>query len=116
MRLARPVFLAALTVALAAYGMDCFGMTTPEQAMQCCAAMQCSSHAHHGQDCCKTMPSMHGTVGQPSSVQGVSFSPVALGTVLALDDLQSSEPSVCLTAEHSHDPPSASTGILALRI
>jgi hypothetical protein len=57
MRLAKPTFLAVLAVALAAYAFDCGATTTPEQAMQCCNSMPCSSHGHHGQDCCKTMVS-----------------------------------------------------------
>jgi hypothetical protein len=78
MGFARQVILVVLAIAVAAYASDCGGMTTPEQAMQCCNSMRCSSHAHHGQECCKTMPSIQATLGQPSSTQGISFSPVAL--------------------------------------
>ena len=59
MWLPRRTLVVALIAALAAYALDCVGMTTPEQAMQCCNSMRCPSHDHHGQDCCKTMPTMH---------------------------------------------------------
>src|SRR4029077_20582063 len=54
MRLAKPILLAVLTLALAAYAFDC-GATTPEQAVACCNSMACSSHGHHGPACYKTM-------------------------------------------------------------
>ena len=76
MRLARPIFVAVLTVALAAYAFDCGAAATPEQAMQCCHSMQCSTHGHQAQDCCKTMTEMHAPFVQPSSVHGVSYSPL----------------------------------------
>jgi hypothetical protein len=74
MLLARRVLFVALVVALATYVLNCAGMTTPEQAMQCCNSMPCSSQGHHGQDCCKTMPSMHAPFVQPSTAHaGFSF-------------------------------------------
>src|SRR2546429_5408512 len=79
MRFAGRVLIAVLTVALASYALDGVGMTTPEQAMQCCNSMRCPSHGHHGQDCCKSMPSVHAALGQPSSMPSVSFSLIALG-------------------------------------
>jgi hypothetical protein len=84
------MLIAVLTVALAGYALDCVGMTTPEQAMQCCNSMRCPSHGHHGQDCCKSMPSIHVVLGQPSSLQGVSLSPIAFGRPQAFHQ---SEPS-----------------------
>jgi len=114
---ARRVLLAVLTVAVGAYASDCGGMTTPEQAMQCCNSMRCSSHHHHGQECCKTMPAIHAAVGQPPSVQGVSFSPFALGVVRAFAESQSIESSARMIAEYSHAPPASySPAILPLRI
>src|SRR5881392_3935350 len=70
MGLLRPILPALLAVALSAYGFDCSAMTTPEQAMQCCNSMHCSSPAHHGQDCCKRMPSVRSPFVQPSSAHG----------------------------------------------
>jgi hypothetical protein len=75
MQLTRQILLTVLTVALAAYAFDCSAMTTPEQAMQCCDSMHCSTQGHHGQDCCKTMPTMHASFVQPSVTRIVSFSP-----------------------------------------
>ena len=95
MRFAKPIFLAVLSIALAAYAFDCGAATTPEQAMKCCDSMSCSSHGHHAQDCCKTMPAMHAAFGSPT-IHGYCItravcarrpSPVALlptGTDLAL--------------------------------
>src|SRR6201988_4095770 len=79
----RPLFVAILALALGAYAFDCEAATTPEQAMPWCKAMPCSSHGHHGQDCCKTMPTMHAPFVQPSSVQSVSFSPVVFAVMAA---------------------------------
>jgi hypothetical protein len=109
MGFARQVLLAVLTLSVAAYASDCGGMTTPEQAMHCCNSMRCSSHHHHGQECCKTMPAMHAALGQPSSVQGISFSPVALGLVRAFNESDGIEPSARMIAEHSHAPPMSSS-------
>ena len=105
MRFAGRVLVAVLTVALAGYALDCVGMTTPEQAMQCCNSMRCPSHGHHGQDCCKSMPSIHAVLGQPSSVQGVSFAPIALGAAQAFDQPQSYGSSFRVIAEEAHAPP-----------
>jgi hypothetical protein len=117
---ARLVLVSTLTVALAAYGLDCFGMATAEQAMQCCNKMRCPSHhhpGHHGsQDCCNTTPQMHAALGQPSSVQGVSFSPVALGVVQASNDSQVVEFSARIVTGHSHDPPPSCSIPVHLRI
>jgi len=104
MRLAKAILLALLTVALAAYAFDC-GATTPEQAMQCCNSMPCSSHGHHGQDCCKTMPAMHAPFVQPSFVHGVRYSPVVVAVVATFDESHRADPSARTVVEHSHAPP-----------
>jgi hypothetical protein len=117
MGFARQVLLALLTIAVAAYASDCGGMTTPERAMQCCNSIRCSTHGHHGQECCKTMPATHAAFGQPSSVQGISFSAVALGLIRAFNESHGMEPSARMIAEHSHAPPSSSSpATLPLRI
>jgi hypothetical protein len=105
MGFARQALLVLLTIAVAAYASDCGGMTTPEQAMQCCNSMRCSSHHHHGQECCKTMPAMHAVLGQPSSLQSISFSPVATGLVRVFNEFNGIECSARMIAEHSHAPP-----------
>src|ERR1700730_2975070 len=117
MGFARQILLAVLALSVVAYASDCGGMTTPEQAMQCCNSMRCSSHHHHGQECCKTMPAMHAALGQPSSVQGTSFSPVALGLIRGFNESQGIEHSTRTIAEHSHAPPiSSSPPALFLRV
>jgi hypothetical protein len=106
MRFTKPMLLAVVAIALAVYAFDCLAMSTPEQAMQCCDSMPCSSHGHqHSQECCKTMPSMHAPFVQPASTHGSSFTLVfvaALATFNASHGLYS--PAGVLTA-HCHAPP-----------
>jgi hypothetical protein len=93
-----------LTIALAAYAVDCVGMATPEQAMQCCKSMRCMSHHRHGEDCCKIMPTTHVDVGQPTSVS-VPFAPVAFGLIepfIKSPNVTTSERKI---ADQSHAPP-----------
>src|SRR5215831_16532358 len=65
MRFARTALLALLGMALAAYVVDCSGMTNPDEAMKCCQSMPCSSSGH-SQECCKTFV-------QPPSAHSASF-------------------------------------------
>src|SRR5258708_16847570 len=83
MRLVKLFFLSLVAVALAAYAFDCDAANPREQAVQCCDSMQCSPHGHQAQDCCQTMPSMHAPFVQPSSVHGVSYSPLVLDVLPA---------------------------------
>lgn len=76
-RLARSILVAVVVFSFGVYVFDCEAMTTPEQAMQCCGSMPCSPHGHDGQDCCKSMPTMHAPFVKPSIVQQVSFLVVA---------------------------------------
>src|SRR2546430_5823658 len=87
MGLFRPILVAVVGLALASHAFDCFAAANTEQAMQCCNSMHCSSHAHHGQDCCKRMPSVRSPFVQPSSVHGVSFSPTLLAVMPARGEL-----------------------------
>jgi hypothetical protein len=105
MRLAKPILLAVLAVTLAAYAFDCGAATTPEQAMQCCNSMSCSSHGHHAQDCCKTMPSMHVPFVQPSSMHGVSYSPLVFAVLPATGKSHPVNSSNPVIAAHCHAPP-----------
>jgi len=116
MRLAKPILLAVLTVALAAYAFDC-GATTPEQAMACCNSMPCSSHGHHGQDCCKTMPAMHAPFVQTSFISGISYSPAVVAVLSTLVESPGRLSSAFIIAELSHAPPLAFwQALLPLRI
>jgi hypothetical protein len=116
MVLVRPIFSAVLTVALAAYAFDCAPMATAEQAMQCCKSMQCMRHGHHGQDCCKTMPSTQVDVGQPTSANH-SLHHVAVGVVQTFDESFIIRVSARFIADQSHAPPVLSPpSVLPLRI
>jgi hypothetical protein len=112
-----PLLLAVLAVTLLAYAFDCGAAITPEQAMQCCNSMPCSSQGHHGQDCCKTMPSLHATFGQPLFVQGIQYSPVVVGALKSSDESDGIDSSASTIAEHSHAPPIVDLpALLPLRI
>jgi hypothetical protein len=112
----RHVFSALLAVALGAYGFDCAPMATAQQAMQCCKSMRCMTRGHHGQDCCKEMPSTRDVIGQPTST-GHSFTAVACGEVQPFDGGLSITTSARITADQSHAPPILSPpAVLPLRI
>ncbi len=115
--LAKPILPALLVVALAAYAFNCEAATNPEQAMQCCNSMPCSSSGHHGQDCCKTMPAMHAPFVQPSSVRGVFYSLHVSAVLTALGESPSLPSSVRVITTHCHAPPIVSVPApLPLRI
>ena len=102
---------ATLAFTMAAYGVDCLGMATPEQAMQCCRKMHCHSHhhrSHHGsQDCCKNATQMQVALGQPSSIQVIVLTPVALRAAHVFSDSHVAKCPTDIVARHSHDPPSS---------
>src|SRR5881296_3659378 len=106
MRFTKSVLLAVMAIALATYASDCFAMSTPEQAMQCCDSMPCSSHDHqHSQECCKTMPSMHAPFLQPASAHGLSFSLVFVAALPAFNASQGLNSSAGVLTAHCHAPP-----------
>ena len=116
MRYPGRALIVVLIIALAGYALDCVGMTTPEQAMQCCKT-RCPAHHHGGQDCCKTMPSMQVAFSQPPSIQDVTVHAVTCGLVPAFSELPGLEQSERMIAEHSHAPPTfTSLPVLPLRI
>jgi hypothetical protein len=113
---ARSIFSVMLTAALIGYAFDCAPMATAQQAMQCCKSMQCMRHGHHGQDCCKEMPSTRDVVGQPTSASH-SFAAIAVGLVQPLDESLSVASSTRRIEDQSHAPPILSPpNILPLRI
>ena len=105
MHLARTIVRVVLAVALAAYAFDCSAATTPEQAMQCCHTMRCASHAHHGMDCCKNMPTTHVPFVRPSTVHGLSFSPIVFALVAATCESDGLDSSARSVAALCHAPP-----------
>jgi len=106
MRFTKPILLAMVAIALAMYAFDCLAMSTPEQAMQCCDSMPCSSHGHqYSQECCKTMPSMHAPFLQPASAQGPSFSPVFVAVLPRFNASQRLDSSAGVPTAHCHAPP-----------
>ena len=112
--------VAALSVALAAYGVDCMGMATPEHTTSCCEKMRCHSHHHHNQnpqDCCKTTPQIQAALGQPSTMQTISVPLGMFGVIQVFVDPKMSAFFAHISARHSHDPPpSDSVSTLPLRI
>ncbi len=114
--LARPIFLTLLTVVLTAYAFDCGAAMTPEQAMQCCDSMPCSS-GHHDQDCCKTMAAMHAPFVQPSSLRHLPISNVVSAALPAFLEARIVDCSVGVISAHCNAPPIRSIpASLTLRI
>ena len=111
MRLATPTFLAILVVALGVYAFDCGARATPEQAMQCCNSMPCSSHGQHNQDCCKSMPAMAAPFVQPASVTGVCYSAVVVAKLPATSGFYNVESSNRENAVQCHAPPILGTPV-----
>jgi len=105
MRFQPRVIVAVLAVALAGYALDCAGMNTAEQAVECCKSMRCALHGHSGEDCCKSMPSVHAVFDRPSSVPGVSWPRLVYGRAQALHPSATSAPSCRVIAEEAHAPP-----------
>jgi hypothetical protein len=104
MRFFRPVLIGVLVVALGAYAFDCGAMTTPEQAMQCCASMPCAPHGHDGQDCCKSMPSMHAPFVQSAAIHGPLRTRTVVAVLTAFDDLNSTLTEAVTPRMPSHGP------------
>jgi len=106
MFLGRPILIAVLLFAVVGYAFDCPGMSTPDEAMQCCNTMPCAPHSHQrGEDCCKTMPSMHAPVGQPSSIHTVSPSLMFFAVLPAIDAARLSISTPRVIVSHTHAPP-----------
>src|SRR5579863_3149602 len=111
MRVGKTIFMAALAAALTAYAFDCGGMTSPQQAMQCCKSMPCSSQGHRGQNCCKTMTAMHSPFVQSPSVQGAGFSLLAMAVLPASGESQFKLLAARTVAAQCHAPPHSDSPI-----
>jgi hypothetical protein len=113
----KPLVMVALLVALAAYALDCGAMTSPEQAMQCCGSMPCAPQGHIGQDCCKSMPSMHAPFVQLSSVHGKNHALAVVATLAASGAASPALAEIGAFSTSSHAPPLISpSAFLPLRI
>jgi len=110
MRLSKCVAVTALAAVLAADGVECLGMGRPEQAMECCERMRCRSHhqtRYQGsQDCCNTSQ-IRPSLGQPSSIHGITVVAAAQRVAQACGDFQIVKGPERTVARHSHDPPSS---------
>ncbi|HEV2287462.1 MAG TPA: hypothetical protein VGR81_00755 [Candidatus Acidoferrales bacterium] len=116
MRFSRAILLTAMAAALAVYSVDCNGMTTPEQAMQCCKSMPCSSHGHQGKNCCKTMEAMHAPFVLSSSLPAAGPSVAAVSFPASTASIVR-QPVIGGIAARYHSPPLAqSLSLSPLRI
>src|SRR6516225_7929003 len=117
MRFANPILVSVVAILLGVYAFDCDTMTTPEQAMQCCNSMPCSPQAHHGEDCCKSMPSMHSPFVQVSALHGADFSLHMLEMLPTSIEFSSPTSTASSIAALCHAPPiSGPPSPLQLRI
>jgi len=117
MRFARPILIAVLGFAFAAYGFDCSPIMSPDQAMECCDSMNCS-HGMHGEDCCQTGTSVHAPFVQPASMHSAAFTPLAFAVPPAPIHITSINGADAHIALRFHDPPPLvdSSAPLQLRI
>jgi hypothetical protein len=105
MRFAKPILVAMLGFAFAAYGFDCSPMVSPDQAMECCDSMNCS-HGMHGEDCCQTGTSVHAPFVQPASMHSGVFPPLASAALPVSGQFGLTDHSDGCSALRFHDPPS----------
>src|SRR5579871_121537 len=117
MSFAKPILVAMLGFAFAAYGFDCSPIMAPNKAMECCDSMNCSQ-GMHGENCCQTGPSIHAPFLQPTSVDSIAFAPLALAILPAPHCFPSIDHANGPGALRLHDPPwfGSSTPPLQLRI
>jgi hypothetical protein len=113
MRIARPILMVVVVLALAAYGFDCPATSTPDAAMQCCDTMPCSHGNGHGEDCCKSMQSTHSPFVQASA----PHSHVSL-VLFAVLPIVSNSHSLDLSTQatlnaHSHPPPLSQSAVIS---
>src|SRR5262249_36976202 len=109
MRLVRAIFAVALVASLAAYSLDCFAASTPDDAMQCCDNMPCPQHSRDAsQDCCQNMSSLQAPFIQSHVVDIAGHAPVVLAVLPVSDASQALAFSANIfLGEQSHAPPLA---------
>ncbi len=117
MRIVKPILIAALSVALAAFAVDCGeASTSPDEAMPCCDTLPCSSHGA-SVECCQTMPPTRAPYVLPASAQGVASSTAAVAVLPANCDSHELGSSARVLAEHDPAPRGySSTATAPLRI
>jgi hypothetical protein len=86
MQLAKLILFVTLIGTLSAYALDCLGMMTPEQTMECCKSMACDPHGP-SEDCCKAMPAMHSPFIHQTFAQDRPMSHLAFSTPPLRDEL-----------------------------
>jgi hypothetical protein len=105
MRIVKPILIAALSLAFAAFAVDCGeAWTSPEEAMQCCDTVLCSSHGA-SLECCQTMPPIHEPFVLPASAQGVASSTAVVAMLPANCDSLELGSSARVIAAHDLAPP-----------
>jgi hypothetical protein len=117
MRFVKPILIAALNFALVAFAVDCGeASTSPEEAMQCCDTLPCSSQGA-SVECCQTMPPMRAPFVLPASTQGVASSTAVVTVLPANCDSHEFGSSARVIAALEHAPPGySSTATAPLRI
>src|ERR1041385_6888080 len=105
MRFARPAMIAVMGIALGAYAFDCAPMTTLDQAMQCCDAMDCPTQGHHNEDCCQTAPSLHPPFVQGASVHGAACAPLVFAVLSVMTSPPFRQATTVWIGVNFHGPP-----------
>jgi len=108
MRYRTALFVCLLAATLPAYAFDCQEPMTPDQAMQCCKDMSCSSAGHEGQDCCKAVTAARSPFVQPATDHPVCKASVVLGVLPLFREPAVPNSSVPDVQAHWHSPPSIS--------
>ena len=105
MSVAKTILVAVAVAALFAYALDCSASVSPEEAIQCCQSMPCSSHGHTGEDCCKTMPGMHAPFVQPSAASKIAPRDLQLAVIATAPQIVCPESLGRHDSTTDHSPP-----------
>ena len=106
MRLGRLSLMVAVVAALAAYAIDCSGMSGSDAAMQCCETMPCASQgAGHSQDCCKSMPSAQAPFMRAQRAPELSPSLMLVGISPGVIGVEALDLGRLAVASGEHGPP-----------
>jgi thiol-disulfide isomerase/thioredoxin len=86
MRFGKPILVAMLGFAFAAYGFDCSPMMSSAQATECCDSMNCSQ-GMLGEDCCRTGTSIHAPFVQTAQIHVIALAPPDFAVAIASIDM-----------------------------